>query len=277
MNDEPQTPAPETVSKLGVVRDLLVAYSTPITLVTLAGGAYSLYAGILPSQIDIPPEWGRYALQFMLASLAAWKPAEKVVDFLDRDTRSIIHELQPESGDFRIARIPDEVWSDLTVLDKDGREVDRHYLHKVNTASGKQAYEVQRYDLEENEAVVSFFSGYTPTEIRRFESSIERIEEEVAAKSAKYDDLVATLSLVVRDAVHKQLNKFIHSFEGLMSMDETSLMDSIGEAEDEYGVDQAELESVIDDMVDTPDPRKEFGNREDRGQIASSYGGGDGE
>ena len=266
-----QKPDTEPDSKRDVARDLLVAYRVPVTLFTLAGALYALHIGLLPSTVDIPPKWTRYAVQFTIASAIAYLPAERAAQWLDEDTRIALHEVDPADGDYAVILLPDERWENLTVLDKQGNEVDKSKLFEVMTKTGRQSYECQWYDIESNTAVVSFMAGFSPTEVRRYRKSQARIEEEVAAKSAKYDDVTANLRLVVRDAASSEINQFIHAYDGLMQLDDTSMKDNLEAARERYGVSQAELESVVEDDVDVDDPRVKHGDKELAGSDETAY------
>ncbi|MFC6723129.1 hypothetical protein ACFQE1_01725 [Halobium palmae] len=254
-----------------MARDLLVAYRVPLTLVGLAVGTYAVYSGLLPSQLNIPPEYWRYVSQYFISLAVAYVPAKEAANWLDQDTRIALHELDPASGDYRVALISENRWKDLTVLDKRGREVNRSKLYQPAVQSGRESYECQWYDIESNTAVVSFMAGFSPTQLRRYEQSLMRVEEEVAAKSAKYDDVTANLRLVVRNAAHREYNQFIHAYDGLMQIDETSMKDNLEAAQEQYGVNKADLESVVEDVVDVEDPRVKYGDKEPPGSDDTAY------
>lgn len=276
-------PESEPDTRAEMVRDVIVAYSTPVSILVLGliGIGVAWWTGYLSVPTDvpsrIPPSLVRW-WPFVVGGIPAlWFAAEPIADRLDTDTRAVLHAVQPSSGDFADYLIPDEIRSDMTVVDKNGNELDQSRLHDVVTPSGRQAWEIQEYDPEANVATVSFMAGFTPTDIRRFESSIDRVEMEAQEKASRYDDLIASNNLAVMDAVDDEINQFMHAFDSIINMHDNPMMSNVEGALEEYGVEQSELdEQSIGDEIDVEDPRVKYGDREPPGQDSNTaYGYGD--
>ena len=127
-------------------------------------------------------------------------------------------------------------------------------------------------------------AGFSPTEVRRYQLAVKRIQEERNAKAAKFEGLTANLDTVKHDAVAREINKYIHVVSGLLSMDETSTTESINWASEKHGLsDIDEIDQMIEDAVQTSDPCETYGSAgsgRSRSSMAASYNdasqGGDG-
>ena len=265
----------QDVTTKAFVRDMLVAYKTPVSL--LMGGAVA--ALFLTGRIPIPeliPSWlPRHVFQGVVVGLAVWKPLEFLISLVDSDTRPMLKVLDPVTGDGGYVRIPHERWNNLTVVDKQGDEIKKSQLHQTTTISGRTAYEVDEYNEEENVAVVSWMGGFSNQDIRRFRSAVDYIQEELSAKADRYETLVSNLGMIKREAASKEINRFIHTFEGVLDMDDHSLTDSLEEAEAKYGLEVSQQieDDIIEEMLeDVEDPRKKHGDLDATGEdVAFSH------
>ena len=269
-------------SRVEIARDIVVAYSTPVSILLLAGIGLGVgwMTGVVTIPVDAPPRIPRSVSRwwpFIAVGVPVlWVASGPLAESLDKDTRAVLHAVQPSSGDFADYLIPDEIRKDLTVIDKNGNELDQSRLHDVRTPSGRQAWEVQEYRPEENVAVVSFMAGFSPTDIRRYESSLDRVEAEAQIKASRYDDLVASNNLAVMQAVDDEINQLLHAFDGYINMHDNPMLSNVEGALEEYGVGQSDLEeSSIDDEIGVEDPRVKYGDREAPGEDPAAYGYGD--
>lgn len=194
--------------------------------------------------------------------------AELVRQYISDPPREILHEVDPEEGDFGVKYLSPGQWEELTVVDvvraDDGSlvelERDKADLHRVqaNVEEGEEtAYECEFYDPEENQAYVSWFGkdDVSGTEIRRHRDSAEYLKLEASAEKDVHQRLRNLYPEIVEAAVHDRLNYYIHVVEGETIPGEESIRSLIDRKIRDTELQQyVEEDGDWDDLVDKENP-----------------------
>lgn len=259
MSDE-KPPQPQKVdeSYKMIARDLLAEYKWFVGLGVLGLAGYVVWQGRLPD-VNIPPKYIRYAVQFAVACVLATIPAYFTYKWFKQEDRRALHEVDPIYGTFGVRAFTDAQWETLSVVDGRGESIDKAELHNVQSKKWGEAYECERYDSDAHTAHVSWMAGFRPTDIRRHKSAVYYVRKVLGVKSSRYDDLRANIEPIVRDALSRENAKMLAVEEGVNLPDGSSIEDSVQEALSMYGVEDDPMlddEDDIADGLDIRDPRE---------------------
>lgn len=175
----------------------------------------SLGAWYLDVSIPEVPDWvlvgvGASAFAAPAAIVLGWRLGEALYS---RDT-VLLSVQNPVSGDQRIKHVAPERWEDVTVVNHNGSPRDRGFLHEVRV-NGRRAFEVDRYDEEENTAVASWQAGVSNSEIRRERHQIKRIKQDLEAEADKAMELMANHPDIIRRQTREVSETIIKVAEGI--------------------------------------------------------------
>lgn len=245
------------------VKRFIVTYGILLTLLVFS--AFGILE-LLYIETGIPDHLAPYWISASVGVLVALPVAELARQHISRPPREILHEVDPEDGDFGVKYLRPKQWEELTVVDVaragDGSlvevEKEKHDLHQVqaDTDDGVEtAYECEFYDGNSNTAYVSFFGGVSGTEIRRHKDSAEYLKLEASAERDVHQRLRNLYPDLVEDAVHNRLNYYIHIVEDEVVPGEESIRSII-----DSRIQATELQEYVeedpdfDDLVDMENP-----------------------
>lgn len=120
----------------------------------------------------------------------------------------------PANGDQDLVWLAPERFDALEVLNHNDKKRDRGFLHEV-LVNGRRAYEVDRYDREENVAVASWQAGVSNSAIRRDRSEIKRIKTSLEQEADKALELLANHPDILRQQAREVSNRLVKVAEGV--------------------------------------------------------------
>jgi hypothetical protein len=181
-----------------------------VSITSIALGVWYLDVAIpsLPSWVVVGLGASAFAAPF--AALTGFKLARALYS---RET--VLLSIQSaESGDQKLLHIAPERFADIEVRTHNDVERERSYLHEV-TINGRRAYEVDRYDPEDNLAVASWQAGVSNSEIRRDRKQIERIKTDLEEEADKAMELLANHPDILREQTREVADEIIRVAEGV--------------------------------------------------------------
>lgn len=236
------------------------------TMLFLAGVSALALLELVHIDTGVPEPLIPYLIPIGVGIIPALPIVELARQHIAQPPREILHEVDPEDGDFGVKYLRPRQWDTLDVVDvvkaEDGSfvelEKDKHDLHQVqaDTDDGTEtAYECEFYDPVENTAYVSFFGSVSGTEIRRHRDSAEYLKLEASAEKDIHQRLRNLYPDIVEDAVHDRLNYYIHVVEGETVPAEKSIRSIIDQR-----IGATELREYVeedpdfDDLIDQENP-----------------------
>lgn len=133
---------------------------------------------------------------------------------LDTPDTRLLSIQNPVSGDQKLLHVSPTRFERLTVLNHNGEERDRAYLHDV-LINGKRAYEVDSYDPEENVAVASWQAGVSNSAIRSDRKTIKKVRTSMEKEADKALELLATHPFILREHASEVSMQLIKAAEGI--------------------------------------------------------------
>jgi hypothetical protein len=228
------------------VRDLAIAYKTPISLLVAAG---AIIAGlVLAGEFNIPSWVPTLAWYSVVGSIAGIPIAWGLVWYLTDDPGIELLDLHPVASDHQHLRIGRESFADLYIEDPLGNEVGSEQLNDI-TVNGRQGYEVINYDPDRHAVTTSWMGGASADEMRAYRSQVEYIQRKLSLMADQYVDLRANLSPVVRDAASQTAQHIIQTSEGDRTPGNDYIADAVQSAMTRQGLDEVpETEDLMDAM-----------------------------
>lgn len=179
------------------------------------------------------PNWLKVAILASLAAgLIAWYLGKGLGDGLHSVDDVLLSQQNPLTGDQQLTRVSPSRFADMDVVNRQGVEKDRQYLHTV-VVNGVQAYEVDRYYPDQNTAVASWQAGVSNSEMRRKAAAIDRVKGDLEREANKSLEVLANNPDIVREQTAQVANRLIQITEGIETPADGGLHDMLAESIDE--------------------------------------------
>lgn len=212
------------------------------------------YTGLSASDI---PTWGWVAIAVVvLTTPYAIAISTFAISLVFRPYDVVLHELEPETGDIAVHDLAADRYEDLVVVDANGTEIGKQYLHEIDVRRAGQAYEVTSYNPETNVAEVSWMGEASNADIRRHQEITEQLKESLSPLARAYRDMHAKMDIVVEQRVSDAVGS-------VMAMVEKVTLPPGERLEDQMSIEvgETELEQLPDpdeelDDISSPTPRE---------------------
>lgn len=169
---------------------------------------------------------------------------------LDSPETRLLSVQNPVTGDQKLVHLSPDRFESMTVLNHNGKERDRTYLHEV-MINGRRAYEVDSYDREANTSVASWQAGISNSAIRKDRARIKEIRTSLEEEADKTLELLANHPHILREHAQTVSMRLIRAAEGIEVPEGEQLHD--------------ELSTILDEN----DPSEDLLEGEDAGSRAS--------
>jgi hypothetical protein len=239
-------------------RDRLVSildtYGTVLIASVTVLIAVAWWQGVQPPEV---PTWLKLAAYTsLLASGSAWVVGKRLARWVHTPDDVLLSVQNAKNGDQRLIRISPDRLDSMRILNHNGEQRDREFLHKP-VINGRTAYEVDHYHVEQNTAVASWQAGVSNSEIRADRASIDRIKTKLEREADKALELAANHSAIVREHATEVAHYLIATVEGVEVPSEdggqrlddrlTKLLDQNDVSEQVLGGDDEQADDDLDD------------------------------
>lgn len=235
----------------------------------LAGMAVVLVVATWHFQPTWPglPNWTKVALAAILpaAPIGAYVGI-RLAAALDTPDTELLSVQNPVTGDQELVHVAPDRFESMTVLNHNGQERDRTYLHKV-VINGRRAYEVDDYDREENTAIASWQAGVANTAIRKDRAEIKRIKTSLEREADKSLELLANHPHILREQARTVSMRLIRVAEGVEVPEGGELHEELSTLLDESDPSEDLLEGDLDGSSDAPDDASAASSPDGEGDI----------
>lgn len=235
------------------ISDVIETYGT-----VLIASATVLIAVAWWQEVQVPtvPTWLKLAAYTsLLASGSAWVVGKRLARWVHTPDDVLLSVQNAKNGDQRLIRISPDRLDSMRILNHNGEQRDREFLHKP-VINGRTAYEVDHYHVEQNTAVASWQAGVSNSQIRADRASIDRIKTKLEREADKALELAANHSAIVREHATEVAHYLIATVEGVEVPHEdggTRLDDRLSDLLDEADVSDQLLGGGDGDGADDGD------------------------
>jgi hypothetical protein len=184
--------------------------------------------------ISLPevPTWAKVSLLgFILAVPIGTVTGVKLARALHSPDTKLLSVQNPVTGDQELVHIAPDRFEDMTVMNHNGDERDRTFLHEV-VINGRRAYEVDSYEREENLAVASWQAGVPNTAIRKDRAQIKNIKTDLEKQADKSLELLANHPEIIRKQGALVANRLVEVAERVESPGADGLHEELGDVLD---------------------------------------------
>ena len=209
----------------------------------LAGVGATLLTGILifaAAEGFIPPipNWLRVALIVSILGSGTYiLIGMRSADALYRPDAELLVELDAGSGDLGLKRLAPERFDQLEVESPNGKERSKDVLREIRV-NGIRAFEVARYNEEENLAVTSWQADASNREIRLHKNRLREVKTELEEEVDQTFELLINSSSIVREHSSEIANEIIHVAEEVETPTDSTLSERLAERLEEANPDE---------------------------------------
>jgi len=191
---------------------ILDTYGTVLIAAVTVLISVAWWQGVQPPEI---PTWLKLAAYTsLLASGSAWVVGKRLARWVHTPDDVLLSVQNAKNGDQRLIRISPDRLDSMRILNHNGEQRDREFLHKP-VINGRTAYEVDHYHVEQNTALASWQAGVSNSEIRADRASIDRIKTKLEREADKALELAANHSAIVREHATEVAHYLIATVEGV--------------------------------------------------------------
>lgn len=165
--------------------------------------------GDLPS-VSIPGWFWAYLVLAILVFAVTW-PWQTLIIKAMESVGKLLHDVNPYNGDAALWELTEDQWSDLTVVNSRGEEMDKGELWHIDTLHG--GYECVEYDPEENVAVVSWFGGADPLELRAYKKTLKIVEMRLSVLADLGIEESLNRTTIIREIVERIVRYLIKTHQ----------------------------------------------------------------
>lgn len=148
---------------------------------------------------------------------------------LYRDDTIMLSEQNAVSGDQRIRHVSPERFEAAYIINQNAEKRDRGYLQKV-MINGREAYEVDAYDAENNRIIASSMAGRTNREIRADRTAIPKIKTDMEREVDEAVEFKINFRDIVRERAATVANWIIKTSQGATIPEGEEMFDEMQES-----------------------------------------------
>lgn len=167
--------------------------------------------------IDLPkvPNWVWVSIfVFAAASPSAWILGKALTKALYSRETVLIAEVNAMNGDTRIIEVSPDKFERMTIRNQNDEPASREYLNEV-IINGRRAYEVDKFNAEDEIVVASWQAGASNYEMRRERQKIDKIKTDLEAEANKALEFLATGTDAIREQGAEVANEIIRVAQGV--------------------------------------------------------------